>query len=291
MRAGWQIFAIFCIAAAVRWALPPAVAVTPVPADVRQSYTASGRWRPDCPVDWDRLRRVRVSFVDFDGRARQGELIVLDVLAPALVELFDVLQAKKFPLQVVQTELRAEQRNDPTLSVTTTYQCRTITGSDTGAFSLHAYGAALDINALQNPFVGPKDAAQGLAEVLPKAGLAFLNRGNQRPGMVEPIVDLVRSTGFSVWGGTWNTPIDYMHFEVPGTVTQLLATLPFTQAEALFALHRQYPDALTHVPRGPERDALAAFAARNPVRCLEALRAIYPTAQHMTPVEILRRVQ
>ena len=33
--------------------------------------------------------------------------------------------------------------------------------------------------------------------------------------MVEPIVEIFKKHGFSEWGGDWNSPIDYHHFQVP----------------------------------------------------------------------------
>jgi len=48
---------------------------------------------------------------------------------------------------------------------------------------------------------------------------AFVNRRDprpgkaSRPGLAEAVVDVFAAHGFLVWGGDWNFPIDYQHFE------------------------------------------------------------------------------
>ena len=46
-------------------------------------------------------------------------------------------------------------------------------------------------------------------------GSEFLNRNNKRPGMVEDIVHIFKENSFTIWGGDWNSPIDYHHFQIP----------------------------------------------------------------------------
>ena len=49
-------------------------------------------------------------------------------------------------------------------------------------------------------------------EVWPSEGTGYLNRTNQRPGMVEPIVSLGEMA--SEIGGSWDKIIDYHHFQL-----------------------------------------------------------------------------
>jgi hypothetical protein len=86
---------------------------------------------------------------------------------------------------------------------TSAFNNRPIAGG--GPPSLHAYGLAIDINPLQNPFVQPDQ--QGSARVSPPAATAYLNRLAVRPGkpvrrgMAEDVTDLFAEYGFTVWGG------------------------------------------------------------------------------------------
>ena len=91
------------------------------------------------------------------------------------------------------------------------FNFRPIAGTKT--LSMHSYGLAIDINPVQNPFIVIKDRFQKVI-VHPKQATEFLNRHNQRSGMVEPIVGILKKYGFSQWGGVWNNPIDYHHFQV-----------------------------------------------------------------------------
>ena len=74
----------------------------------------------------------------------------------------------------------------------------------------NAYGEAIDINTVQNPYV-----AGGV--VSPPAGAAYLDRGNLRPGMTGPgtaVNAAFASIGW-LWGGRWASP-DYQHFSKSG---------------------------------------------------------------------------
>ncbi|MDC0865215.1 M15 family metallopeptidase, partial [Rickettsiaceae bacterium] len=71
-----------------------------------------------------------------------------------------------------------------------------------------------DINPIQNPYIIIDDNASS-CDVFPREAVRFLNRNNQRVGMVEPIVKIFAKYGFSQWGGDWNSLIDYHHFQIP----------------------------------------------------------------------------
>src|SRR5207244_11191279 len=88
--------------------------------------------------------------------------------------------------------------------------CRAVTGGS--AWSEHAFGRAIDINPLENPYM----TAGGTVE--PPAGRAFADRSLRAPGMIHPgdaVVRAFASFGW-VWGGTWGNPRDYQHFSSTG---------------------------------------------------------------------------
>ena len=83
-------------------------------------------------------------------------------------------------------------------------------GSRTGSWSNHAYGLAVDLNPIENPYVG-------CGRTRERASRPYLDRSRLRPGMVTPaVVRAFRSVGWG-WGGSWpGATKDYMHFSVNG---------------------------------------------------------------------------
>lgn len=191
------------------------------------------------PVGCDRLAVVRFRYVDFSGARRDdGEIMVLAAVAPEVGQLFDALYQRRFPL--ARARLIGHYRNDDNASMqdnnTSAFNRRQVTGG--GPPSLHAYGLAIDINPLQNPYV--QQDLQGAAHFSPPAGIAYMNRlahrpgKPARPGMAEPVVRLFAQYGFTVWGGYWDTPVDYQHFQFGRATAERLAALPVAQARTLF---------------------------------------------------------
>ena len=79
-------------------------------------------------------------------------------------------------------------------------------------WSTHAYGLAIDVNTVQNPYL---EAGAG---VQPPAGATYVSRSVIRPGMAYPggiLVSAFGSAGWG-WGGYWAGSPDYQHFSVNG---------------------------------------------------------------------------
>jgi hypothetical protein len=77
---------------------------------------------------------------------------------------------------------------------------------------MHAYGLAIDVNTVQNPYIEAGSGAH------PSAGAAYASRSEIRPGMAHPggiLVSAFRSVGWG-WGGYWTGSPDYQHFSVNG---------------------------------------------------------------------------
>ena len=89
---------------------------------------------------------------------------------------------------------------------TSGFNCRYVRG--TTRWSMHAYGEAIDVNPVENPYV------QG-SRVSPPAGRAFLDRGRYRKGMAtrdSVLVDAFLAAGWK-WGASFG---DYQHFSTTG---------------------------------------------------------------------------
>ena len=172
-------------------------------------------WRPGCPVPIDQLRLVRVSYWTFTGGIRYGPLVVNERVAHDVLWVFHRLFEARFPIHRIglPPRYRPPRPSDwySNRDLTAAFNCRPATG-DPGVLSQHSYGWAIDVNPLQNPYVGPN------GKVLRRAAKPYLDRTGQAPGMIHPGDVVVRSfaaIGWG-WGGDWNTIKDYMHFSLTG---------------------------------------------------------------------------
>ena len=190
-------------------ALPPFHVVT-------KPVTAAqlGRsWRPGCPVGPAELRTVRVSYVGFDGRAHAGSLVVNRRVTADVATVFRRLYAARFPIRRM-TPVAAYGGSDTRSMAadnTTAFNCRYAVAPGAKRWSVHAYGEAIDVNTIENPYL------EG-GRVLPPAGRAYTNRANARRGMAVAGGALVRafaSVGW-LWGGRWSTSPDWQHFSRTG---------------------------------------------------------------------------
>lgn len=169
-------------------------------------------WRRGCPVPLRDLRWLSVSHWGFDGTARQGPLVVHRRVARDVLRVFERLFARGFPIQRIDLPPRYRPDRDrwgDRRNVTSSYNCRPVTESP-GTWSQHAYGWAIDINPVQNPYV------RGDGSVLRKVAKPFRDRSLDHPGIIRPggpVVRLFARIGWG-WGGEWNSIKDYMHFSL-----------------------------------------------------------------------------
>jgi hypothetical protein len=93
---------------------------------------------------------------------------------------------------------------------TSSFNCRRATGQT--RWSEHAFGRAIDINPIENPYVYPNGTT------VHRASRAYLDRSRSRPGMAMPGGVLVRAFGQVGWGwgGTWVGAKDLQHFSSSG---------------------------------------------------------------------------
>ncbi len=192
----------------------------------------------NAPVACERLSLVTFSYVDFDGRSHDdGTIVVLDAVAPRVLHIFETLQARGFPIAKARPLEAYEGDDDAAMADNNTSGFNDRSVAATTRPSLHAYGAAIDLDPVQNPFLTWNGTG---VTVAPPAGAAYLNRRPQRPGkpdrpgLAEDAVALFAENGFFYWGGNWDDPIDYQHFDIGLSLAESLAALPPGQARARF---------------------------------------------------------
>jgi hypothetical protein len=179
-----------------------------VPVDVANRSS----WREDCPVTLEGLTYLTMSFHGFDGLPHTGEMLVAAEFAEGVVEAFRRLWEIRFPIEEMRVHDQEEMDAHPTGdgNVTGAFECRPAVGQS-GGWSMHAYGLAVDINPFHNPYLKGEVVAPELAS-------AYTDRSNLRPGMIfegDAAVGAFDEMGWG-WGGRWNTAKDWMHFSSNG---------------------------------------------------------------------------
>lgn len=165
-------------------------------------------WREGCPVPIADLRLITMTYRNFDGKTRRGELMVHHEVARDVVDVFRTMYNGGFPIRRMERIEHYGGSDDASMDAdnTSAFNCRAKTGG--GGYSIHSYGKAIDINTIENPYIDGD-------LVLPPAGEEFVDRDDVRPGMIladDYIVRAFERIGFE-WGGYWDSPIDYQHFE------------------------------------------------------------------------------
>jgi hypothetical protein len=168
-------------------------------------------WKPGCPVALRDLRLLTLSHWDFDGRSRTGRLIVHRAVARDIVRAFRELHAARFPIRRMWlidayggSDFRSIEADN-----TSAFNCRYVEG--TTRWSNHAYGTAIDVNPIENPYVSGGRTSH-------RASRRYVERARRRPGMAHEGGALVRAfdrIGWG-WGGRWTSVKDYQHFSASG---------------------------------------------------------------------------
>jgi hypothetical protein len=185
--------------------------VRPIDAGLRTVMTGRS-WRPGCPVPLRDLRVIRAKHRGFDGRVRVGRVVVHRTVAPEVVKVLRRLYDARFPIrQMVPVDAYgADDFRSIEADNTSAFNCRRVAG--TSRWSNHAYGTAIDVNPIENPYV----AASG--EVAHTASRPYVRRTPTRPGMAVEggaLVHAFDAIGWG-WGGRWSGDRDYQHFSATG---------------------------------------------------------------------------
>ena len=178
----------------------------------QQSRMTGVSWHRGCPIGFSELRGVWLAYRGFDGKRHVGQLIVNRSVARDIVQVFRTLYRARYPIRrMVPVDVYGGNdfrsiENDNTSS----FNCRNATGSSN--WSQHAYGLAIDLNPLENPYVsGGRTSHRG--------SVKYLDRSKRLKGMIHPgdvVVRAFESVGWG-WGGYWSGSVqDLQHFSSSG---------------------------------------------------------------------------
>ena len=178
--------------------------------EVRSAITSS--WREGCPVGLEDLRYLTITHWDYDEQPVTGELIVHADHAADLVWVFEQLFNARFLIQNMELVDRFESNDDLSMAAnnTSAFNCREVAWKP-GVWSNHAYGTAIDINPLVNPYVAGN-------VVLPPEGVAYADRSVEVAGGIyrgDAVTKAFADIGWG-WGGDWSSAKDWQHFSASG---------------------------------------------------------------------------
>ena len=169
-------------------------------------------WHRGCPVALSDLRLVTATYVGFDGRAHTGRIVVHRDAAAEVVAVLRRLYAARFPIRRMLpvdafggSDFRSIEADN-----TSAFNCRYVDG--TTRWSEHAYGRAIDLNPIENPYVTSAGTTSH------PASRPYLRRAPYRPGMAVEgglVVRAFDAVGWG-WGGRWPGDRDYQHFSASG---------------------------------------------------------------------------
>lgn len=168
-------------------------------------------WHRGCPVPLADLRLLRMTFWRFDGEIGTGRMVVHRRQARRVLRAFEDSYDAKFRIRRMRLIEAYDGSDDRSMAANNTsgFNCRKVAGTD--RWSEHAYGRAVDINPVQNPYVNG-------STVEPAAGEKYLDRSDVRKGMIVRPGPVVRAFGRIDWGwgGDWSSVKDYQHFSRTG---------------------------------------------------------------------------
>jgi hypothetical protein len=166
-------------------------------------------WREGCPVGPESLVVVDLTYWTFEGPVATGELIVNVGIEAQTQAAFHDLFDQHFPIRSIINVDAFNSSDDASMAAdnTSAFNCRHIAGTDD--WSNHAYGRAIDINPVENPYILDGD-------VQPPAAAAFVDRV-AGPGLLidgGEALNAFLDAGFE-WGGAGRNVKDYQHVEIP----------------------------------------------------------------------------
>ena len=178
----------------------------------------NGRSYRDNPhIGLEELRYLKMLHYNFDGQIQVGEMIVNESIQEDVLEIFQALFREEYEIKsmyLIDDYWTGDAEDSDTASVdannTSAFCYREITGG--GNMSNHAYGLAIDLNPQQNPYVSYRT---GEPVWWHENANDYIDRDAGLPHMItheDLAYELFTQHGFE-WGGDWNSPKDYQHFE------------------------------------------------------------------------------
>jgi len=172
-------------------------------------------FKTDCTVQREELRYLTCLHVDREGNTHEGEMVVNERIAEAVLDILRQLYEARYPIERMRLidDYDADDERSMRDNNSSAFNFRFI--SHTRSVSKHGLGIAVDINPLYNPYY--KVLPNGTEVLEPANAAPYLNRSAHFPYKIvkgDLCYRLFIEHGF-VWGGDWGNRKDYQHFELP----------------------------------------------------------------------------
>ena len=175
--------------------------------------TLGPSWRPGCPLDPQRLRRVEINYIGFDGAdaPRRADRDTKTSRARGVRDL------RASCLSGCAIRSRRSAHSTATQAPTTSCRWKTTTRRRSTAERSPAPADGLNTHTVE-PSTSTRCSTPtsiGRGAFQPKTAAPYVDRNRTDPGVLhagDPAVRVFTDRGWR-WGGDWRTPKDYQHFE------------------------------------------------------------------------------
>ena len=159
-------------------------------------------------VQVEDLRYLTLPYYDFNGHIQTGEMVCHKTIAHDLLLIFKELFQQQYPIHSIRLVDDYDANDEASMrdNNTSCFNYRTVAG--TTKLSKHAYGLAVDVNPLQNPWVTGN-------KVHPSTASEYADRTKNFPHKIDKndaCYRAFKARGFT-WGGNWKSSKDYQHFQ------------------------------------------------------------------------------
>ncbi len=150
----------------------------------------------------DNLALLDIEYRGFNSKIYHGQIIIHKDLKHSISKIFDrILLETDFPLTSVIPISMFDWNSSAKFNNSGAFDWRFVSNSD--EVSEHAFGAAIDINPLINPWVRE-------GSINPRYNIN--SRGTLHPN--SDVVKIFKEEGWK-WGGDWKNSKDWQHFYCP----------------------------------------------------------------------------
>jgi hypothetical protein len=153
------------------------------------------------------LSMIKICYWSFDDCLHQGQLVIHEAIVQDVLAIFGVIEKLRFPIGKVIPIVRYNWSDEASMADnnTSAFNYRLI--ESTQKLSHHGAGRAVDINPFQNPVIYSD------GRTLP-AGAVYDSLRKGTLCVDSPVVREFLARGWR-WGGHFESPKDYHHFDRP----------------------------------------------------------------------------
>lgn len=187
--------------------------ISPITPQIQKRMLKGKSWRKGCPVSLKDLRYLQLQYLDFQGKQKRGEMIVHREVSKEVVAIFERLYKRGYPIR--QMRLVSDFGGNDWQSIeadnTSAFNCRNATGSK--KYSKHAYGKAIDINPIENPYISRNGHISHQASQKYRQRVHQYHTNEDKALLLnnDEAVKLFKKYDWK-WGGEWKRVKDYQHF-------------------------------------------------------------------------------